>query len=206
MLCRMATDILEVEKEKESISGAIHTNEKGEATTKESALPLDVARMIAKRLNGFDYMHFRATDRLFWLGAPPVQWNEMSILRFDDNSLCPLLVFLDKDNIFTFVHPKHGLKYKYTIKLPKVKFLGSNANDDEYLNSDCEICYSKDGWLLLTMNTDCSFFFNPFTKEVKPFKYGPVTIRSAMCVGFSRCPTSYTCVIVNFNESKPLHY
>jgi hypothetical protein len=129
-------------------------------------------------------------------------------LRFDDHSLCSLLVFLDKDNVLTFVHPKHGLKYKYTIKLPKVNFLGGNANDyddnddydDEYLiNSDCEICYSKDGWLLLTMNKNCSYFFNPFRKEVIPFEYGPI-IRSAKCVGFTHCPKSYKCVIVDFDE------
>lgn len=156
--------------------------------------------MIAERLNRFDYLHFRATDKLFRLGAPPM-------LRFNDHSLCPLLVFFDKDNVFTFLHPKHGLKYKYTIKLPKLDFLEGNTNDDEYLvNSDFEICYSKNGWLLMTLNESCSFFFCPFTKEVRPFKNGPITTRSAKCVGFSHCPTSYKCVIVDFDESKPSYY
>ncbi|RHN67243.1 hypothetical protein MtrunA17_Chr3g0100641 [Medicago truncatula] len=89
-------------------------------------------------------------NSLFRIGAPPVQWRSYSdihALQFDDHSLCPLLVFLDKDNVLTFVHPKHGLKYKYTIKLPKVNFLEGKAYDDVPLNSDCEICYSKDGFI-----------------------------------------------------------
>jgi len=215
MLCRMTADILEEKRgnsktrEKESICGSIHLNEKDDTTTNDYELSLDVVGVIAKRLNVFDYLHFRATNKHFRIGAPPVQWrsyNDISVLRFDDHSLCPLLVFLDKDNVFTFVHPKHGLKYKYTIKLPKVNFLEGKAYDDVHLNSDCEICYSKEGWLLLTRNSNCSFFFNPFTKEVIPFEYEPITIRSGKCVGFSHCPTSYKCVIVDFDENALFHH
>jgi len=54
------------------------------------------------------------------------------------------------------------------------------------------------------MKTNFSFFFNPFTKQMIPFKYGPITIRSPKCVGFSHCPKSYKCVIAGFEESEPL--
>jgi hypothetical protein len=201
----MRADIFRQERQKaktrvkESICGTIHLNEKGDTTTDECELPFDLVRMIAEYLYAFDYLHFRATNRFFRLAAPPVQWNVMSMLWFDhDHSvLCPLLVFLDMDNVFTFVHPKLGLKNKYSIKLPKINFIEDNENA-------CEICYSKDGWLLLATKK-CSFFFNPFTKKVIPFEYGPITIRSAKCLGFSNCPNSYKCVIVDFDESKPFH-
>jgi hypothetical protein len=207
-----STNILEEERgkskngQKESINGSIHLSEKGDTTTIESALSLDAFGVIAKHLNVFDYLSFRATDKLFRSIAPPVQWNAISRLRFDDHSLCPLLVFLNKDNVFEFVHPKHGVKYKYTIKLPKAKgnFFGGNTNGDQYLmNSGCEICYSKDGWLLLTMNKKYSIFFNPFTKKVMPFQYTP-KIKSSKCVGFSQCPISYKCVIVDFDYKCPI--
>jgi hypothetical protein len=136
-----STNILEEDRgkskngQKESINGSIHLSEKGDTTTIESALSLDAFGVIAKHLNVFDYLSFRATDKLFRSIAPPVQWNAISRLRFDDHSLCPLLVFLNKDNVFEFVHPKHGVKYKYTIKLPKAKgnFFGGNTNGDQYL-------------------------------------------------------------------------
>jgi len=115
----MTADILKEKRgkpttrEKESICGAIHLNEKGDTTTNDYELPLDVVEVIAKHLNlVFDYLHFRATDRIFRLIVPPIQWNLKSVLRFDNNSLCPLVVCLDKDNVFNFVHPKHGLKCK----------------------------------------------------------------------------------------------
>jgi len=66
----MTTDLLGEKRgkaktiEKGSVCGAIHSNKKKGITTNESALPLDVVEVIAKRLNVvFDYLHFRATDR-----------------------------------------------------------------------------------------------------------------------------------------------
>ncbi|CAJ2639928.1 unnamed protein product [Trifolium pratense] len=191
---RITTNILEQDKGKWKTKEKESTCNGDAITTTESALSLDVFGVIAKHLSVFDYLSFRATDKLFRLTAPPIQWNDISKLRFDDHSLCPLLVSLNKYNVFEFVHPKHGLKYKYTIKLPKVR---GNAND-------CEICYSKDGWLLLAMNKNYSaLFFNPFTKKVMPFQKGLHDIKSSECFGFSQCPTSYKCVIVDFDLECP---
>lgn len=66
----MTADILEEKRgkpktrEKESICGAIHLNEKEDTTTNDYELSLDVVEVIAKCLNVFDYLHFRATDKL----------------------------------------------------------------------------------------------------------------------------------------------
>jgi hypothetical protein len=110
---------------KEIISecGAIHLKKmRGRATNINSyAYTLDVVESIAKRLNVFDYLHFRATSKHFCLGALPlaqIQWRS----RFDDLSLFPLLVLSNKDKVFTFVHPKQGLRYKYTINSVYMSF------------------------------------------------------------------------------------
>lgn len=166
--------------------GAIHLKEmRGRATNFNSyAFTLDVVESIAKRLNVFDYLHLRATSKFFYLGALPlaqIQWRS----RFDDLSLFPLLVLSNKDKVFTFVHPKQGLKYKYTITFPPQITTGGEI-----------ICYSKDGWLLLA-SRDSSFFFNPFTKQVLPLTDGiHDTIKSSQCVGFSHPPTSSECAII----------
>lgn len=184
-ICRL-TNILK--KEIISECDAIHFKEMGDraANVNPYALPLDVVEAISKCLNVFDYMHFRATNRHFCLGALPlaqIEWRS----RFDDLSLSPLLVLSNKDKVFTFVHPKQGVKYKYTINLPpQVNTGGENEI----------ICYSKDGWLLLAL-THSSFFFNPFTKQVLPLAHGSRdTIKSTQCVGFSHPPNSSECAIV----------
>lgn len=125
-----------------------------EKALNELALPLDVVEVIAKRLiDLLDCLHFRATNRLSCQAAPPVQWSSsssMSMSRSDDLSPSPLFVF-SKDKVLTFVHLKHGLKYKYIINLPE-----SNADANIWnLKIDCEIYYSKDGWLLL----ECDKFY-----------------------------------------------
>ncbi|XP_058784044.1 uncharacterized protein LOC131658807 [Vicia villosa] len=56
------------------------------------------------------------------------------------------------------------------------------------------------------MNKRCSFFFGSCTKEVKPFKNVPITIRSDKCIGFSHCPSSFKCIIADFDECKPPYY
>ncbi|XP_045816598.1 uncharacterized protein LOC123909756 [Trifolium pratense] len=148
-------------------------------------LPLDVVKAIAKGLNVFDYLHLRAINRHFRREAPPlveIEWRS----RFDDLSTIPLFVLSYKDNVFTFVHPKQGLKYKYTINFPP----------QPQVNTDDEIiCYSKDGWLLLALRHS-SFFFNPFTKQVIPLAHGSNATVFTHCVGFSHPPTSSKCATV----------
>lgn len=146
-------------------------------TFDEYSLPSDVLEVIAKRLNVIDYLHFRATNRLFRLATPSIQWrssSSMSMSRFDDLSLSPLFVFSDMDTVFTLVHPKHGLKYKYIINLPQDNLNAKIGN----LKMGCEICYSVDGWILLLSGVESyPFFFNPFTKKMLSVTSGPRAIR-----------------------------
>ncbi|CAJ2658520.1 unnamed protein product [Trifolium pratense] len=155
------------------------------------ALPLDVVEVIAKHIkNVLDYLQFRASNKLFRLSAPQIQWrsySSMSMSRFNDISMCPLFVFSEKNSVFTFVHPKHGLDYKNFINFPQ----------GERWNLDSEICCSKEGWLfLVAVNTGFQVFFNPFTKEVLPLPLENKVIWNIRCFGMSDSPTSSECVIV----------
>jgi hypothetical protein len=144
-----------------------------------------MVKAIAKCLNVFDYLHLRAINRHFRREAPPlveIEWRS----RFDHLSMIPLFVLSYKDNVFTFVHPKQGLKCKYTISFPP----------QPQVNTDDEIiCHSKDGWLLLAFRHS-SFFFNPFTKQVLPLAHGSNATVFTHCVGFSHPPTSSECATI----------
>ncbi|XP_058777030.1 uncharacterized protein LOC131651382 [Vicia villosa] len=146
-------------KKKKNMSGAIHLQETEykfalpidiiDAEDK-FGLPIDIVEVIAKHIvNVVDYLHFRAANRLFHL----------------------------IDEMFTFVHPKHGLKYKYNINFPYVEFWN--------LMTDWEICCSKDGWILIVGETSNGcFFFNPFTKQVLSPSLR-FSIWNTLCVGLS---------------------
>ncbi|KAK2393889.1 hypothetical protein P8452_15808 [Trifolium repens] len=181
-------------RENESKSNVAYLKDDvGDEARKESTLSLDVIEVIAKHLNDvLDYLHFRASNKLLHLAAPPIQWrssSSMSMSRFDDLSMCPLFVFSEKDKVFTFVHPKHGLKYKTLIKFPQ----------DKQWNPYSEICCSKDGWLLLVVpSTPFQVFFNPFTKEVLQFPFHHKGIWNIKCFGMSHSPASSDCVTVEF--------
>jgi hypothetical protein len=169
-----------------------------------------VIEVIAKRINNvLDYLHFRASNKLLHLAAPPIQWrssSSMSMSRFDDLSMCPLFAFSKKDKIFTFVHPNHGLKYKSIIKFPQdIKFPQNiKSRHDLHRFMNLEICCSKDGWLLLVaFQLPYQVFFNPFTKEVLPLPFGNKQISNIRCFGMSHSPTSYECVtveLIKFNN------
>ncbi|XP_057428483.1 uncharacterized protein LOC130721913 [Lotus japonicus] len=118
-------------------------------------------------------------------------WKLSSTLSMTDNlSLSPLLVYFEKDNVLSFVHPKDGVKNKYNI----------NVTLD--LQPYCEICYSKDGWLLMVVNKHSSFFFNPFAKEQeKPPANVPLTdVLNTRCIAFSHPPASPKCVVVELQR------
>jgi hypothetical protein len=143
-----------LKKEIISEDGEIYLNETEDRATRFdlNTFHLDAVEAIAKCLNVFDYLHFQATNRKFRRAARPlvdIEWRSI----FDDRSNLPLFVLSYKDNVFTFVHPKQGLKEKYTINFPL------QVNPDDEI-----ICYSKDSWLLLALKHS-SFFFNPFTKK-----------------------------------------
>ncbi|RHN72317.1 hypothetical protein MtrunA17_Chr2g0286351 [Medicago truncatula] len=112
----------------------------------------------------------------------------MSMSRFDDLSMSPLFVFSTKDKVFTFVHPKHGLEYKYIINFPQ-----------SYLwNLNSQICCLKDGWILLVAPNKCfQVFFNPFRKELLTYPFASKEIMNNIGVfGISHSPTSSEYMVI----------
>ncbi|XP_057428625.1 uncharacterized protein LOC130722052 [Lotus japonicus] len=195
------THTLKEERGKNSIRGGessatIHSDKTRDIATNFDALPFHIVEIVAEYLDAYDYLHFRATNCYYrHLRAPPLQWrspSHISMSSFDDVSLFSLFVFFENEEVLTFVHPLYGIKYKYSINLPKD------------IHGDCEICYSKDGWLLLSINTFSNMFFNPFTKEAKQLAYGPAleVWKNTLLMGFSHPPTSSECVVVELQQKK----
>jgi hypothetical protein len=181
-------------REREGICDVVHSKDKA---YNGLSLPQDVIEVIAKHINNvLDYLHFRASNKLLRLAAPPIKWRSSSSMsRFDDLSMCPLFVFSEEGKVFTFVHPKHGLEYKSIIKFPQ----DQDEDQDEIFN--VEICCSKDGWLLLVaLHQKYQVFFNPFTKEVLPLPFGNKKISNIRCFGMSHSPTSSECVAVELKK------
>ncbi|GLT40650.1 hypothetical protein SLA2020_147670 [Shorea laevis] len=76
-----------------------------------------------------------------------------------------------------------------------------------YLPELCgsRVCYSKDGWLLLCqLNTNCLFFFNPFTREKIKLPVPRFELKYQI-VAFSCAPTSTStsCVVFTLKHSNP---
>ncbi|KAK2407750.1 hypothetical protein QL285_043329 [Trifolium repens] len=182
-------------REREGICDVVHSKDIEDKAHNGLSLPQDVIEVIAKRItNVFDYLYFRASNKLLRLAAPPIKWrssSSMSMSRFDDLSMCPLFVLSENGKVFTFVHPMHGLEYKSIIKF----------TDLQHWPANLEICCSKDGWLLLTVvHIGFQIFFNPFTKEVLPLPFGNKSIWNFRCFGMSHSPTSYECVTIELNK------
>ena len=79
-------------------------------------LPLDMLKLIAKRLILVDYLHFRATCKMFHSIAPQIQWR-IATPRLENPSLSPWLVLFGKERVYSFIDPNHG--DKYLINLPQ---------------------------------------------------------------------------------------
>ena len=62
-----------------------------------SDLPFDMVKVIAERLILVDYLHFRATCKIFHNAAPSIQWRIALQMRVENPSLSsPWLVFFEK--------------------------------------------------------------------------------------------------------------
>ena len=146
-------------------------------------LPLDMLKLIAKRLILVDYLHFRATCKMFHSVAPQIQWR-IATPRLENPSLSPWLVLFGKESVYSFIDPNHG--DKYLINLPQVLKEGSIIRG------------SKDGWLLVTVRMS-TFFFNPFTQALLPLADRRAYIRNP-CMGFSSTPDSSECVAVEIGD------
>ncbi|WJX26874.1 hypothetical protein P8452_15746 [Trifolium repens] len=86
MLETRMTDTLKEQKgkapevrEREGICDVVHSKATEDKAYNGLSLPLDVIEMIAKRINNvLDYLHFRASNKLFRLVAPPIKWRSSS--------------------------------------------------------------------------------------------------------------------------------
>ena len=148
-------------------------------------LPYDLVELIFQRLFLVDYLHFRATSKMFNSAAPLIPWR-ISSQRFENLSLSPwLTLFNQKDGACAFIDPNYG--DKYFINLPQT------------LKEGMVICSTKDGWLLMTVGDDdyeSLFLFNPFTQLILPLPGRRDRIQNFSCIGFSSLPSSSECVVV----------
>ncbi|KAK4576151.1 hypothetical protein RGQ29_026913 [Quercus rubra] len=171
---------------KEQESGKVYGRENDlkdmESTNDISILHFDMVKVIAERLILVDYLHFRATCKIFHSAAPPIQWRIAMEKVENPSLLSPWLVFFENESVCAFIDPKHG--DKYIINLPQVLKGGI-------------ICGSKDGETL-------TFFFNPFTQAILPLAENMGRALDFSCIGFSSSPPSSECVVVNLKYSSSL--
>ncbi|VVA99176.1 unnamed protein product [Arabis nemorensis] len=66
---------------------------------------------------------------------------------------------------------------------------------------DHELCYSRDGWLVVRNGYPSVFFLNPFTRERinLPWGWSP-EFSSYYCLAFSAAPTSSSCVVISLKQ------
>ncbi|KAK6269636.1 hypothetical protein POUND7_006741 [Theobroma cacao] len=158
---------------------------RGNEGRKYNDLPLDIAAEIAGRLTLVDYLHLRTTCTMFRSVSPPVDWKK-ALEGLELPPLFPWLIFFEKDGVCSLVDPRDG--NKYLISLPPSL-------------SNCGIYYSKNGWLLMSGNTDSTFLFNPFTRKIVPFPKDDIPYRFfTSFMGFSCYPTSSDCLVVVFGQ------
>uniref|UniRef100_A0A2N9F8U2 KIB1-4 beta-propeller domain-containing protein n=1 Tax=Fagus sylvatica TaxID=28930 RepID=A0A2N9F8U2_FAGSY len=157
-----------------------------------SDLPFDMVKVIAERLILVDYLHFRATCKIFHSAPPSIQWRIALQMRVENPSLLsPWLVFFEKQSVCTLIDPIHGDKYH--INLP------------QELKGGCIVCGSKVGWLLVAVGEKSTFFFNPFTQVILPLaELSGDKPRNFSCIGFSSSPISSECVVIEFDKHMSL--
>eukprot|EP00257_Ricinus_communis_P011456 XP_002532555.2 uncharacterized protein LOC8279837 [Ricinus communis] len=146
-------------------------------------LPSDViTSLIIKRLNLVHYLNLRTTCSLFRSLAPPIQQK----LCLQNHSSSPRLMFFEKDNICTFFEPKNS--DKCYLHLPQQL-------------AGCQICYSKDGWFMMSRGKNFFYCFNPLTGEILKFTDTTSVLElELICVGFSTSPTSSDCIAVTISK------
>ncbi|XVF77392.1 hypothetical protein PTKIN_Ptkin14bG0039300 [Pterospermum kingtungense] len=147
-------------------------------------LPFDILEWIAKNLYLIDYLNFRSACNTFRRVAPSIKWREASFNL--QSQLSPWLVFPESNSsaILNFIDPYLG--GRYLIKFP------------EYL-LDTQICYSKDGWLLMC-NPDLMFFYHPFKKEPIKLSQTSRIHNFSSGYGLSSSPTAPDFILVGSSE------
>lgn len=150
-------------------------------------LPPELFELIFRRLCFVDYLHFRATCKWFHSVAPSIQWR-MASQRFENISLSPWLTFLEKDGACAFIDPRCG--DKYFISLPQA------------LKESNVLCGTKHGWLLLIVDDESPFLFNPFTRVILPLPFSDSSIETCTSIGISSPPGLSECVLVVILKKK----
>lgn len=148
-------------------------------------LPFDLIESMFQHLFLVDYLHLRATSKMFHSAFPPIQWRIAS-QRFENPSLSPWLAFVEKDGTCAFIDPKFG--DKYFINLP------------QRLKKGNVICSTKDGWLLLKVGHRSLFLFNPFKQVIIRLPFTESPMQGFSCIGFSSSSSSSECVVVEIQK------
>ncbi|GJT74206.1 hypothetical protein Tco_1040931 [Tanacetum coccineum] len=144
-------------------------------------IPFDIMETIMEHCVGLEYLNFRATCKHCHLAAPMIQWsNETALKRLKTYSLVSpwLMVFDNRLGIITFTDPMFG--DTYFIKTP------------QELIGDIRIRSSKYGWILMFELGGPTFFYNPFTNDIRKLPFVPYFED----FGFSAPPTSPDCMVV----------
>uniref|UniRef100_A0A7N2M8R2 F-box domain-containing protein n=1 Tax=Quercus lobata TaxID=97700 RepID=A0A7N2M8R2_QUELO len=150
-------------------------------------LPPDLFELIFRSLSFVDYLHFRATCKWFHSVAPSIQWR-MASQRFENLSLSPWLTFLEKDGACAFIDPRCGDKYFISLPQP--------------LKASNVLCGTKHGWLLLIVDDESPFLFNPFTQVILPLPFSDSSIEACTSIGISSPPCTSECVLVVILKNK----
>ncbi|PWA42336.1 hypothetical protein CTI12_AA547290 [Artemisia annua] len=149
-------------------------------------IPFDIMKNIVEHCVGLEYLNFRATCKLCHLAAPMIQWSsETALKRLKTYSLVSpwLMVFDNRHGIITFTDPVFG--DTYFRKTP------------QELIGDIRIRSSKYGWILMFELSGPTFFYNPFTNDIRKLPFVPYVED----FGFSAPPTSPDCMVVAFTKS-----
>ncbi|XVF33313.1 hypothetical protein REPUB_Repub17cG0157800 [Reevesia pubescens] len=111
-------------------------------------LPSDMQKLIVQHLpTVFDYMNVRAVCKNWRSLVLPIQWKPN---HKDIPFKYPWLMFPQGEKgVYNFYDPISNLIH--SISIPELE--------------GCEICYSKQGWLLVTKAPRSIFFFEPFTRR-----------------------------------------
>ncbi|XP_050248500.1 F-box/kelch-repeat protein At1g57790-like [Quercus robur] len=112
----------------------------------------------------------------------------MASQRFENLSLSPWLTFLEKDGACAFIDPRCG--DKYFIRLPQP------------LKATNVLCGTKHGWLLLIVDDESPFLFNPFTQVILPLPFSDSSIEACTSIGISSPPCTSECVLVVILKKK----
>ncbi|KAF9621099.1 hypothetical protein IFM89_016533 [Coptis chinensis] len=143
-------------------------------------LPRDILLSIAQHLpSADDYMNFRPVCKK-WASIPPIRWTTDTT---GVTTQYPWLMYSNrKKSTCSFIDPV----FNVTHCVDRTELRGAR------------ICFSKDGWLLMSKGDRSMFFFNPFTKVTIDLPDLPRDF-AFRGLSFSSLPTSADCIVFGVN-------